>query len=307
MKLSIVIPVYNSQESIYELIDLLKKTLESITQEFDIYLIDDGSQDASWQKIQEVCSKYIYIKGIKFSRNFGQHKAISAGIELATGDYIIVMDCDLQDDPSYIPKLIEKVKQGFDIVYTKKRVRNHSIFKNTSTKFFQFIFNRLVGEKERSYDEGVGSYSLISRKVADSYNRISDAHRHYLMVLRWLGFEYTFVEIEHKERKYGKSSYNLTKLVNHAIDGLTSQSDTLLLLSVKIGLLIFAISIAAIIYVVILYFSKNLLAGWASTIVTILFTSSMCLLTIGINGLYIGKNFEQSKNRPLYIIDKEIN
>ena len=303
--ISIVSPVYKAENIVMELVKRIISETSKITDNFEIILVEDGGPDNSWAKIEEEAAKDKRVKGIKLSRNFGQHFAITAGIESAQGDYVAVMDCDLQDD--YLPVLYQKALEGFDIVYTYKAARKHNFIKNFTANLFNRIFNYLVDNKNWKAHNNVGSYSMLSRKAVNAFCSFNDYQRHYLMVLRWLGFNNTYVEIEHKERFAGKSSYNFSKLMLHAINGITSQSDKLLRITVTIGILLSMLSFLSIIGIIILYFTRGLMSGWASLIVTILFSTGILLTSIGIAGIYTGKTFEQVKNRPKYIIDKRVN
>lgn len=305
--ISVVIPVYGGEYTIDELILRLIPSVQNITSNFEIILVDDCGPDRSWEKIRENCSRHKNIKGIKLSRNFGQHFAITAGIDIAEGENIIVMDCDLQDDPKYISDLYNMSKKGFDIVYTNKQKRKHSVFKNITAYLFNIIFNSLIENKSNNASSNIGAYSLITRKVANAFKDFNDYQRHYLMVLRWLGFKSTFIFIEHKDRFAGKSSYNFSKLMRHAINGITSQSDKLLRIFVTIGLFISSISFLTILFIILLYFTRGFMSGWASTIVVLLFSTGVILTGIGVLGIYLGKTYEQTKNRPKYIIDEMIN
>lgn len=305
--ISIVSPVYGAEECVHLLVAQIKKAILPITENFEIILVEDGSPDNSWDNIVQSCLEDKRVKGIKLSRNFGQHYALTAGLEASVGDKVIVMDCDLQDNPKYIPELINKSNEGFDIVYTLKKSRKHSAYKNFISKFFYWTFNYLVDNKKQKADENMGSYSILSRKVVDSLLKINDAHRHYLLILRWLGFRSIPIEIEHNNRPFGKSSYNLKKLVIHALNGITSQSNKLLYISIGIGFAFFIISIISIAILVSMYFIHGYKEGWTSMIVLILFSTGLILMSLGIMGIYIGKIFDQSKNRPLYLVDKKIN
>jgi glycosyltransferase involved in cell wall biosynthesis len=305
--ISVVSPVYRAADIVDELVKQVSEALAAITPDFEIVLVEDGSPDGSWQKIEENCKQNPKVKGVKLSRNFGQHYAISAGLREAKGDYVVVMDCDLQDDPKYITQLLEKAQEGFDIVYTVKEKRAHSFFKNITATFFYFIFNALTDNQTLNANGTVGSYSLLSRKVVDAFNSINDYHRHYLMVLRLLGFNYTFVPVEHKERFSGKSSYNFARLIAHAIDGITSQTDKLLRISILIGGIFCTLSFLGGIGLIIFYLVNGALPGYTSLMVMLLFSTGLILMSIGITGLYIGKIFDQVKNRPLYIIEKKVN
>lgn len=305
--ISIVSPVYGAELTIDELIRQLLVVLEPITADYEIVLVDDCGPDRSWDRILENCAKNPKVKGIRLSRNFGQHFAITAGIDHASGDYVVVMDCDLQDDPKYIAEMYGKVKEGYDIVYTMKAERKHSFVKNITARLFNSVFNYLVENKSNRANNNVGAYSMISRKVAEAFRNYDDYHRHYLMVLRWLGFRSCYISIEHKERFAGKSSYNFSKLMKHALDGITSQSDKLLRIFVTLGLLISSLSFLSILVIISMYFTQGFLNGWASTIIILLFSTGIILTGIGVLGIYLGKTFEQTKNRPKYIIDQKVN
>jgi dolichol-phosphate mannosyltransferase len=201
MKLSIISPVYKAEKIIDELVKRIIQTVAQITDDYEIILVEDSSPDKSWNKIKAQCLLNKKIKGIKLSRNFGQHYAISAGIDSCKGDFAIVIDCDLQDDPKYISELVKESNNGFDIVYTSKFSRKHSFFKNITASIFNQVFNYLADTQSSRSD--VGSFSLISRKVIDAYKKINDSRRHYLMILRELGFNHTYVNIEHQERFEG--------------------------------------------------------------------------------------------------------
>lgn len=307
MILSIISPVYKAELIVDELVRRIIEEAEKITSDFEIILVEDGSPDNCWQKIQENCNKDKRVKGVKLSRNFGQHFAISAGLENSTGDYVVLMDCDLQDDPSYFEELIAKANEGNKIVYTYKKERKHGFFKNLKAKCFYAIFNFLVDNKNNQASENIGSYSLLTREVVNEYVKLGDYKRHYLMLLRWLGFQSAYIEIEHHKRFEGKSSYNFKKLMIHAIDGITSQSDKLLRLTASFGFIMALFSILSAVGIIIRYLITPFQAGWASLMVLTLFVGGMIILSVGICGIYIGRIFEQTKMRPQYIVDQKIN
>jgi glycosyltransferase involved in cell wall biosynthesis len=306
-RISVISPIYGAEKIIDELVRQIIENLKPLTTNFEIILVDDCGPDNSWKKIEENCKKHKYVKGIKLSRNFGQHYAITAGIDFASGDYLIIMDCDLQDDPKYFKHLLTKANQGFDIVYTYKTSRKHSFFKNVTAKMYNSIFNFLVENNTIKSDVNIGAYSLITRKVADAFKSYNDYHIHYLMVLRWLGYSSGYIEIEHTERFEGVSSYTFRKLLKHGITGIISQSDRLLRIFIGIGLSISTISFLSILSIIIMYFVNGFKSGWASIIVILLFSTGIILIGIGTLGIYLGKTFEQTKNRPKYLIDKRIN
>jgi len=303
--LSVVSPVYKAEENVDELVSRISTELSALTDNYEIILVEDGSPDASWKKIEENCAKEARVKGLKLSRNFGQHSAITAGLQASMGEYVVVMDCDLQDNPIYIRAMLEKAREGYEIIFTRRSKREYTLLKNIFARLYFVVFNWLT--ETQSATANVGAFSMLSRKVVNEFCRIRDAQRHYLMILRWLGFPYAFVEVKHEPRIRGKSSYTLGRLIAHAVNGITSQSDKLLRLSVTIGLLYFCVSVAAIIYLVAMYLLHGFKEGWASTIVLLLLSTGLILMAIGVAGIYIGKIFEQVKERPLYLIDKKIN
>jgi dolichol-phosphate mannosyltransferase len=305
--ISVVSPVYQAEKIITELIIRLEKELSKITHIYEIILIEDCSNDKSWEEIIKIASTNDKVKAVKFSRNFGQHAAIKAGLEMAKGDCCIVIDCDLQEDPKYIHKLIEEWEKGNEIVLTIKKKRSHSKFKNISAVLFNFIFNLLANKKTSKVSSQIGSFSLISRKVIVAFNQFNDYQFHYLMVLRWLGFKKSYIYITHNARFDGKSSYNFTKLVNHALVGIIYQSDKLLRFGIYIGFIFSLFSLISIVFIIVNYLISGYQPGWASLFVLISFSTGLILMGIGILGLYIGKIFEQVKNRPQYIISEKIN
>ena len=305
--ISVVSPVYYAENIVEELVLQLRSVLSKITLNYEIILVEDGSTDNSWKKIEEIHNKYNKnVRGIKLSRNFGQHYAITAGIEAAKGDYVIVIDCDLQENPIYILDLYNKICEKNEIVFTIKNNRKHNLFKNITASLFTKLFNYLTDSNSLKSNQNIGTYSIISRKAANAFLQYNDYHRHYLMVLRWIGFKHDYILIDHNERFAGKSSYTLSKLLKHAIDGIISQSDKLLRIFINIGLFISFSSFTLIFIIILLYTYHGFLSGWASLASIILFSTGMILTGIGIIGIYLAKTFEQTKNRPKYIIDKKL-
>lgn len=305
-KVSIVIPVYLAEDCIQELYNQIKEVMKNVTPDHEIIMVVDGSGDHSWDIIKQLGTGDPLLRGLRFTRNFGQHYAITAGLVESKGDYVIVMDCDLQDDPTHIPLLYQKALDGYDIVYTIKKTRKHSRVKNFFSLFFARLLNWLA-EGSVTANPNIGAYSLISRRVVGAFCQFKDSHRHYLLLLQRLGYKSAFVEIVHHQRYSGKSAYGFKALTKLAIDGITSQSDKLLQLSISLGFLFFVFSISYAVYLVIMYFVHGFKEGWASTIVLILLSTGVILMCLGIMGLYIGKIFDQVKQRPLYIIDEKIN
>lgn len=305
--ISIVSPVYNAEAILDELVKRIIPQVESITSRYELVLVNDGSRDNSWEKLVELATANQNIKAINLSRNFGQHQALTCALASAKGDYVIAMDCDLQDNPKYIPELYAEIQKGYDVVYTSKKRSGHSRRKNLSAYLFNKIFNYLIDNPEETTSDGVGTLSIISRKVVDAFCAVNDYERLYLMTLRWLGFKSSTIAIEHDKRYAGKSSYTFKRLINHALNGITYQSDKLLRLNISVG---FVIAIAAMFgagIIILLYFINGFMNGWASLMVTLFFMLGTILMSIGILGLYIGKIFDQVKGRPKYVVSEKVN
>jgi dolichol-phosphate mannosyltransferase len=305
--ISVISPVYKAEQIVPELVKRIIAGVSVFTDNYEIILIEDCGPDNSWQKIQDECHKNAKVKGIRFSRNFGQHYAITAGLEHAKGDYVVVMDCDLQDNPRYIKDMYDIAVGGADIVFTYKQKRAHSFLKNITARLFYRVYNYLLDNKENKLDENTGSYSLISRKVVNAALSFKEVNRDYLLILQMLGFSKAYMPIQHEKRFEGKSSYNYSKLIKAALDSIASHSDKLLRLSISIGFFIFSVSILWAMYAIYMYFTANVTAGYSSIFIFELLGTGLILMSLGITGIYIGKIFEQVKQRPLYIIDKTVN
>ena len=300
--ISVVTPVYGCSKSLDKLYERLLKTLTEITEEFEIIMVNDASPDNAWPAIKKLALHDERVKGINFSRNFGQHRAITAGLDYAQGDWVVVMDCDLQDQPEEIAKLYAKAQEGYDIVFGRRISRQDNIFKRMSSKVFYKIFDYFT---ETNTDNSVANFSIISKKVLHSIREFKEQNRSYALFVNLLGFKRIDIEIEHAKRDEGKSSYTFSKLVNLAIDGIVSQSNKPLKLLIKFG---FIISFSALVYamwLIIRYMMYGIsVEGWTSVMVSIYLISGLMFLNLGFIGLYIGKIFDETKNRPLYIIDE---
>jgi len=303
MKISVVSPVYRAENIVPELVRRIKEVIDKLPHTYEIVLVEDGSPDHSWQAIEQMCEVHPEVVGIKLSRNFGQHYAITAGVEQSSGDIVVLLDCDLQDDPRSIVSLIEQHEKGFDIVFTKRAVRKHSLFKKVSATLFNAFF-RYIGNKD--FDVDAGTMVLFSATARSAFLQIKDSDRLYLQLLKWVGFKRTFVTVPHNQRFEGTSTYPLSKLIGIAVQGYTSFSNKLLHVSIFVGIIMALFSFIAILVIVSMYFLSGFRSGWASLITAIFFSTGLILLNMGVLGLYIGKVFNQSKNRPLYIIEKRL-
>lgn len=303
--ISIVSPVYKAEDSIDELVKRTIETILKITDDFEIILVEDGSPDNSWKKITENCKNDRRVKGIRLSRNFGQHNAIFAGLENSNGKYIVVMDCDLQDKPEEIENFYKEMQKGFDLVVGSKENRQDRLFKKIFSKTFYVFLSYLTETKQ---DSSVGNYGIYSRKVIDSVLHMQDNIKYFPTMIKWVGFRKSIIKIEHSNRIYGKTSYKFRGLLKLALNTILSFSDKPLRLVVKTGLIISFISIVFASYNLYEYFTgKILVLGWASVIISIWFFSGVLIFVLGIIGLYIGRIFDKVKDRPTFIIKDHLN
>lgn len=303
-RLSIISPVYRAENIVDELVSRIGLALDETRVDYEIILVEDGSPDNSWNKIEENCANNKKVKGVKLSRNFGQHYAITAGVEHASGEYIFIMDCDMQDNPNSLVLILEELENGADIVLTKRKKRSHSLFK----KLTGYLYNRLIRIiSDKRFDIDGGSMVGFNRKVANAFLKINDKDRLYVQMLKWLGFKQIYITVEHNERFEGKSSYTLYKMLSLALQGITSHSNKLLKISVYVGFVISILSFFIGLLILIMYFTNGFAPGWPSLFIAIAFATGVILMSNGIMGLYIGKTFDQVKNRPLYVVDKILN
>jgi len=302
MHISVVSPVYRAENIIAELVRRLLVELSKITNDFEIILVEDFGPDNSWLKVLEETKKDPRVKGIKLSRNFGQHHAITAGLDASSGDWIIVMDCDLQDRPEEVPHLYNEAQKGFDIVFARRVERQDRFIKTFTSKMFYKVFSYLSGIEQ---DGTIANFGIYSRKVINSINSMRESMRAFSPMARWVGFKKTAIDVTHAERFEGNTSYNWNKLINLALDIAIAYSDKPLKLAIKLGFSISLFSLLYAIYNVFAYITGIITVnGYASIIVSIWFLSGLIIFILGIVGLYIGKTFEGMKQRPLYLIDE---
>lgn len=300
--ISIVTPVYGCCKSLNSLYERLNKTLSTITNDFEIIMVNDASPDNAWEVIEELAKKDSRVKGINLSRNFGQHKAITAGLDYVEGDWVVVMDCDLQDQPEEIIKLYNKAQEGYDIVVGKRFDRKDNFFKKMSSYLFYKIYNYLT---DASVDKSIGNFGIYSKQVIDSVRLFREQIRSFGLFVLWSGFNRVEIDIDHAEREEGTTSYTFTKLINLAIDSIVAHSNKPLKLSVKLGFLLSFVSVIYSLWLVISYFVWSTpIEGWTSLIVSLYFLSGLIIGSVGMVGLYVGKIFDEVKQRPLYIVQE---
>lgn len=303
--ISVVIPVYEAEDCLDELYNRLKKSLESITSDFEIILVEDCSNDMSWQKITTLAQKDIRVKGLQFSRNFGQHYGITAGLDHADSDWVIVMDCDLQDRPEEIPRLYSKAQEGYDVVLAKRGQRQDPLLKRITSWLFYKLFNYLSDFK---YDRETTNFRIMSRKVVMNFCKMREQLRFFGGLMQWVGFSTTSIPVQHSERFSGRTSYSFSKLWKLAIETIMAYSDKPLRLSIRLGFTISCLSFFYGSYIIYLSLAHNTpIMGWSSLIVSLYFLGGVIISMIGILGVYLGKTFDETKNRPLYVIKNNIN
>ncbi len=303
--ISVVSPVYGCRDTLHEFCQRLEKTLAGITDRFEIILVDDGSPDMSWESIVELAGHNPRVKGIQLSRNFGQHLAIAAGLESAAGDWIVVMDCDLQDRPEEIRDLYQKAETGYEIVLGRRVRRRDNFVKIAFSRFFYAILSFLTGIKQ---DSSVANFGIYHRKAIQAVSAMQDRLRYFPSMIQWVGFKKTSIPVEHDARSCGKSSYSFKRLARLSLDVMLASSDKPLRLTIKLGTLI---AFTAFVFAVLNFFrylaGEVAVMGWTSLIVSIWFLSGIIIVLIGVVGLYVGKIFDSVKNRPKYIIRETVN
>ena len=302
--ISIVSPVYRAEKILPILVSEINLVMERIGEDYEIILVDDRSPDNSWEVMKVLSSQNPRIKSIRLSRNFGQHSAIFAGLTKAKGDWVVVMDCDMQDQPKEIAKLYKKALEGYDIVLGQRENRKDKFLKKLSSKLFYKVFNYLSGGQ---FNNEIGNFGIYKKKVIDSILNISDYIKFFPLFINWVGFKSVSIPIEHGEREEGKSSYSISRLLKLAFNVIVSFSDKPLRLFINFGLGISILSFVLGIYYLYLSITHKITQpGFSSLILSIWFLSGIIISCIGIVGVYLGKTFDQAKNRPTFIIDEEL-
>jgi polyisoprenyl-phosphate glycosyltransferase len=300
--LSIVTPVYGCVGCLEELYRRVVAAMNGIAGDFEIIMVNDASPDSAWDVIEALARKDRRVKGINLSRNFGQHRAIAAGLAYARGEWTVVMDCDLQDQPEEIVKLHAKALEGHHIVFARRNERKDGFFKKLGSRLFYRVYDYLT---DGSTDHTVANFGIYSRSVIDNYNRFKEQNRSFLFLARWMGFDTAYVDVDHAQRYEGHSSYTLKKLLRLAFDHILSYSNKPLIVFIKFGFLMSLFSLLYGIYIVARYFFYGVsVEGWTTVVVSIYFIGGLLFANLGIIGLYIGKIFEESKERPYYIVEK---
>lgn len=299
--ISFVSPVYKAEMILDKLVAEINSVMLEIDTSFEVVLVDDRSPDNSWAVMQRISETHSHVKSIRLSRNFGQHPAIMAGLEQAKGEWVVVMDCDLQDQPNEVIKLYQKAKEGFDVVLANRKNRQDGFLKKLSSKLFSVLYSYLTDTK---FDSSVANFGIYNQKVIREVLRMNDTIKSFPLFINWVGFNSTTVTVEHSQRFTGDSTYTFSKLLSLAFNTIISFSNKPLKLFVKFGLLMSLISVLLGFYTLYRYSIGEIkVMGYSSLIVSIWFLSGTIITVVGVVGIYVGKIFNQSKNRPSYIID----
>lgn len=301
--LSVVLPIYNEASGISGFLDELIPHLDSLDMDYEVLLVNDGSTDNSLDIIVEYSKTHDRFKYLSLSRNFGHQIAISAGIDFALGEYVVLMDSDGQDPPEEISNLLDKIKEGYDVVYAKRESRGkESIFKKVTAKVFYKLLNRITSVP---IPMDVGDFRIMNRKVVNALKQMPEKQRYLRGQIAWLGFKQTSILYDRRSREEGDTKYTLRKMIRLALDGITSFSNWPLRLATILGFVCAFVGLGLILYTLYAKFiAKVYEPGWPSLMITIVFLGGIQLLGIGVIGEYIGRINENVKNRPLYVVDK---
>ncbi|MDD4150863.1 MAG: glycosyltransferase family 2 protein, partial [Bacteroidales bacterium] len=289
--ISVVSPVYGCCTSLIELYTRLVSSISKITTSFEIIFVNDASPDESWNTIIELSKKDPKVKGINLSRNFGQHYAITAGLDNAKGKWIVVMDCDLQDRPEEIINLYNKALEGYDSVFAQRLNRQDNLFKKMNSKMFYFLFSYLTDTKQ---DASVANYGIYNQNVIDAILNMKDHIRYFPTMVQWVGFRKYYMPVEHNARQDGGSNYNFRSLFRLAINNIIAFSDKPLRLTAKAGFVLAMLSFIVALFYFFLYFIGYIqVLGFTTLILSLWFIGGLIMMLLGILGLYIGKIFDK--------------
>lgn len=301
MKLSIVSPIYYGEHTVQQLVERVSNACNQFELEF--ILVNDASPDNSWEVVKKLAQLDSRIKGINLSKNFGQHYAISAGLNFVSGDFCVVMDCDLQDRPEEIPNLLEQALIGYDVVLAQRINRQDSFRKRMGSKFFYKTLEILSGHR---FDHTVANFGIYSKKVIDTINAMPEQYRYFPAMTQWVGFRQSRIEVQHDSREIGESTYNFYKLLKLALDIILNNSERPLTAVIILGLSVFIISFGiALLILVQRVLGIITVEGYTTLILSIWILGGLTISSLGIIALYISKIFNGIKQRPYFIIQEK--
>ncbi len=301
--LSVVIPVYGSDMVLPELYRRLEATLKSIDLPFEVIFVNDASPDNAWQVIQELAAKDTQVRGLNLSRNFGQYPAITAGLSASRGEWVVVMDCDLQDQPEEIEAMYRKAQEGFFVVVGSRQKRHDSPVRSFVSSVFYTTLGYLTGTPQ---DRTVANFGIYHRRVIEAILSLQDHMRYFSVMVRWVGFRTATVPVQHAQRQGGKSGYSLRKLFSLATDIILAYSEKPLRLIVKIGLTILACASAYLLVVIARGLFGEPVTQFEILIGSLWLIFGLLSTMLGVVALYLGKTFDETKKRPIYIVQEEV-
>ena len=300
--ISVVIPVYRAEDCLRPLYKRLRAALDPLSENWEAILVEDAGGDSSWEMIKELYRTDRRVKGLKLSRNFGQHAALTAGLDRAGADWIVLMDCDLQDQPEEIPALYNRAREGWDIVIARRRLRQDSWLRRQASRAFYRLLSYLTDTQQ---DPTIANFGIYSRPAIQAVMSLREGLRYFPAMIQWVGFKATSVDVEHAPPGARRSSYSLRRLLRLAFHVMISFSEKPLRLVVKLGFVIAGLSFVwALILALRALIYGRAVAGWTSLIVSIWFLSGLIILIVGIVGIYVGRTFAEVKRRPIYIIEQ---
>jgi dolichol-phosphate mannosyltransferase len=303
-EISVVIPVFNEQETLDPLVERLVAVLSRITKRYQIVFVNDGSRDKTLELLLQHAATNTNLCVIDFSRNFGHQTAVAAGLTYATGDAVMVMDGDLQDPPELIPDFVQKWREGYEVVYAVRAERKENIFKRTAYKMFYRALHALA-DIDIPLDSG--DFGLMDRRVVAVINRMPERNRFVRGLRSWVGFRQTGLPYNRDARFAGDSKYSLAKLMKLAFDGLLSFSTAPLKIATAIGFIVSFFSFIGILFYLYLFFTTPRVPGFTTLIIILLFIGGVQLITVGILGEYVGRIYDESKHRPMFVVRETIN
>lgn len=306
--ISLVVPMYFEEEVVQECYNRLTKVMMQIKEyDYELLFVNDGSTDNTLNILEEIAQRDARVKVLSFARNFGHQVAVSCGIDYAQGEALVIIDADLQDPPELIPDMIKLWEQGYEVVYGKRRKRNgETWFKLTTAKAFYKVLDNL---SDVHIPRDTGDFRLIDKKVANVLRGLSEHNRFLRGLVAWSGFRQIPLEYERDERFAGETKYPLKKMIKFALDGIISFSAKPLKLIMGCGIISVFIAMVVMIYSLASFIFNSIptVPGWTSIMVTVTFLGGVQLMSIGVLGEYIARMYDESKNRPLYILDKKVN
>lgn len=305
VEISFVSPVYRAENILPKLVEEIQKTASLLNVTYEIVLVDDRSPDGSWEVMQDLSQQFKEVRSVRLSKNFGQHPTIMAGLSQAKGNWVVVMDCDLQDQPKEVIKLYQKAQEGFDVVFARRHNRQDSFYKKMTSKVFSIIYGYFT---ETKYDNTIANFGIYSSKVIQGVLNMNDYIKSFPLFVKWVGFKSIAIDVEHSERFEGETTYTLKKLLSLAFNTIISFSNKPLKLFVKFGLIISFLSFLFGLFTLYQALIGEIqVLGYSTIVVSIWFLSGVIITTIGVSGIYVGKIFDQTKNRPPFVIDKVVN